>query len=339
MKIAQSRRDFLTSASVAAAAGILGARGSLADEASPEITTIRLGYWPGYACITPQTITEEMLLAEGFTDVRFLPPSHINSVARDEIDFDLETAAWLVSQVAAGEPISVLAGVHVGCFELVAHAPIGTISDLAGKKVGIDYLGGSSHLYLTIMLAQVGLDPERDIEWVANPIEWVENPDTVLLDRFARGEVDAVLAFPPQQQKLRARKVGRVILSTVMDAPWSYYFCCMAFGRRQFVHDYPIATKRYLRAILKATDICATQPAQAARRLMDAGFTEKYEYALQTLTELSYDKWREFDPEDSLRFFALRLHEVGLVESTPNGIIADGTDWRFLNELKRELRA
>ena len=50
-------------------------------------------------------------------------------------------------------------------------------------------------------------------------------------------------------------------------------------------------------------------------------------------------EWREFDPEDSLRFYALRLHEVGMIKSSPNTILAEGTDWRFLNELKRELKA
>ncbi len=102
---------------------------------------------------------------------------------------------------------------------------------------------------------------------------------------------------------------------------------------------YPVATKRCLRAILKTADICATQPELAARGLVDGGFVSRYDYALQTLTELPYDKWREFDPEDSMRFYALRLHEVGMVRSSPNKIIADGADWRFLNELKRELKA
>ena len=59
----------------------------------------------------------------------------------------------------------------------------------------------------------------------------------------------------------------------------------------------------------------------------------------QTLTELPYDRWREYDPEDTLRFYALRLHEAGMIKSTPNKLIAEGTDWRFLNELKRELKA
>jgi NitT/TauT family transport system substrate-binding protein len=280
-----------------------------------------------------------LLRAEGFTDVRFVPPSYVDSVARGEVDFDFETAAWVVSQVDAGEPITALAGIHVGCYELFAHEPIRTVRDLKGRKVGIDYLGSSGHMYLAIMAAQVGLDPEKDLELVANPLEVAANSNDSALERFAERQVAAVLAFPPEPQELRARKIGRMILSTVVDRPWSQYFCCMAFGRSQFVRDYPVATKRYLRAMLKAADLCATEPEQAAQQLVDAGFTGRYDYALQTLTELPYGAWREFDAEDTIRFFALRLHEVGMVKSSPNQIIADGTDWRFLNELKRELKA
>ena len=103
--------------------------------------------------------------------------------------------------------------------------------------------------------------------------------------------------------------------------------------------DHPVATKRVLRAILKANDICAAEPERAAQQLVDRGFTERYDYALQALTELPYARWREFDAEDTLRFFALRLHEVGMINSSPNALLAEGTDWRFLNELKRELKA
>jgi NitT/TauT family transport system substrate-binding protein len=156
---------------------------------------------------------------------------------------------------------------------------------------------------------------------------------------FAEREVDVFLGFPPEPQELRARKIGSVILNTATDKPWSDYFCCTAFGNRDFVQPHPIATKRYLRAILKAADICAAEPGRVARQLVDGGFTATYDYALQTLTELPYASWREYDPEDALRFYALRLHEVGMVKSSPNTIIAEGSDWRFLNELKRELKA
>ena len=76
-----------------------------------------------------------------------------------------------------------------------------------------------------------------------------------------------------------------------------------------------------------------------ARRLVDRGITDRYDYALQTMNELPYDKWRDYDAEDSARFYALRMHETGLIKSVPNKIISDATDWRFLNELKRELKA
>ena len=93
-----------------------------------------------------------------------------------------------------------------------------------------------------------------------------------------------------------------------------------------------------LRAILKATDFCVAEPARVAQRLVDGGFTSRYDLALRMLNELPYAVWREYDPEDTMRFYALRLREAGMVKSTPRKIIADGADWRFLNELKRELK-
>jgi len=113
----------------------------------------------------------------------------------------------------------------------------------------------------------------------------------------------------------------------------------MLAGNREYVRKYPVATKRALRAILKAADLCATDPAGVARQLVDGGFVDRYDYALETLSELPYDKWREYDAEDTIRFYALRLHEAGFIKSSPQKIIADGADWRFLDELKRELKA
>jgi NitT/TauT family transport system substrate-binding protein len=75
-----------------------------------------------------------------------------------------------------------------------------------------------------------------------------------------------------------------------------------------------------------------------ARTIVDRGFTKSYEYALQTMIDVPYGRWREYDPEDTVRFYALRLHEVGMIKSTLQKIIAQNTDWRFLNELKKELK-
>ena len=335
MQLIQSRRDFLASASWAAAAGVLGGRAPRADEPPLETTTVRLRRDPSI-CVAPWYIAENLLRAEGFTDIRYVPvqagPPEDQMIARGGIDFSLYLPATLVFRWEEGLPITVLTGVHTGCFELFAHEPIRTISDLKGKRVGIDFLGAGKHRYVTIMAASIGLDPEEDIEWVVEP-------DSDPLELFAEKKVDAFLGFPPEPQELRARKVGHVILNTTTDKPWSQYFCCMIAGNAEFVRDHPVATKRVLRAILKANDMCTAEPERTARQLVDRGFTKRYDYALEMLTDIPYAQWREFDPEDALRFFALRLHEVGMIQSSPNQLIAAGTDWRFLNELKRELKA
>jgi NitT/TauT family transport system substrate-binding protein len=99
-----------------------------------------------------------------------------------------------------------------------------------------------------------------------------------------------------------------------------------------------VAIKRTLRTILKAADVCALEPERTAEFLVDKGYTQDYSYALQTMKELPYGKWREYDHEDTVRFYALRLHEAGMIKSTPQKILAQSTDWRFLNELKKELK-
>jgi NitT/TauT family transport system substrate-binding protein len=80
------------------------------------------------------------------------------------------------------------------------------------------------------------------------------------------------------------------------------------------------------------------EPERAARALVDRGYETRYEYALQSVKGLPYDKRRAYEPEDTVRFFALRLHEAGLIKSSPKRIIAAGTDWRFFRELRRELK-
>jgi NitT/TauT family transport system substrate-binding protein len=335
MHIMQSRRDFLTALSTAGAAGILGPRALLADVGPPETTAIRL-VRPSGICVAPIYIAQELLRAEGFAEISYVAvPGGVASaqvVAGGEADFLLNFAAPLLIPMDAGEPLTVIAGAHVGCFELFANATVHRIADLKGKSVGVQAIGSSQHVFLASMATYVGLDPNRDINWVTSP-------SVKPKELFAEGKIDAFLGFPPEPQEMRARNIGHVIVNSALDDPWSQYFCCMVAGNTNFIREHPVATKRVLRAILKATDMCATDPESAARHLVDGGFAQRYDYALQTLRDLPYDRWREYDPEDTMRFYALRLHEAGMVTSTPNQLIAEGTDWRFLNELKRELKA
>src|SRR3954452_22161479 len=128
MSILQTRRRLVTSASAAGVAGLLGSAPALADEGPPETTTIRLRYDPNI-CLSPAYIAEGLLRAEGFAEVRYIrtqPSRYDDAMIRDDIDFDFATAAVLAVFLDAGKPITALAGVHPGCYELFAHEPIRT---------------------------------------------------------------------------------------------------------------------------------------------------------------------------------------------------------------------
>src|SRR5438132_2960664 len=335
MPLMQTRRRFLTTTlPLAGAAGLVRARPVLAGEGAPEITSVRIQKSPSI-CNAPRYVAEELLRAEGFTDIRYVSaPSDAvyQAFMRGDFDFITDFAPLCVNAIDQGMAVTVLAGVHAGCFELFVNDDVHSIADLRGKSIGVDALGSPQHMFLAPIAAHVGIDPSKDINWVVSP-------SVKPMQLFIDGKLDGFLGLPPEPQELHARRVGHVIVDSTVDRPWSQYFCCMLAGHREFVRKYPIATKRVTRAILKAADLCATEPARAARLLVDGGFTKRYDYALQTLSGLPYDKWREYDAEDTIRFYALRLHETGFIKSSPQKIIAEGTDWRFLNELKREMKA
>ena len=333
-QIAQNRRLFLSMLSSAACMSLIGGSNVGAQDERLETTTIRIAKIAGI-CIAPQYVADALLRAEGFTDIRYVQANAgapaVRALIGGDIDFTANFSPPLIIPIDAGEPITIVAGQHVGCFELFAREGIRSIPDLKGKTVGVQGLGSSQYTFLSGMAAYVGLDPEKDIRWITS-----SSPSPMEL--FADGKIDAFLGFPPEPQELRSRNIGRVIFNSATDRPWSQYFCCMLAGHRDFVRKNPVATKRLLRAIIKATDLCATQPEWVAQRIVEAGFTSQYEYALRTLKEISYGRWREYDPEDTVRFYSLRLREAGFIRATPNEILADGTDWRFLRELKLELK-
>jgi NitT/TauT family transport system substrate-binding protein len=333
--LAQDRRRFLAALTATSAAGLIGPPNSKAQDGRLETTTVRIAKIAGI-CIAPSYVADQLLRAEGFTAIRYVEtvpgsPAAL-AVGRGDIDFTMNYSPPLIVAVDAGEPIIMLAGVHVGCFELFARDGIRSIRDLKGKTVGVQALDSSQYLFVSGMASHVGLEPAKDIRWVTG-----SSPKPIEL--FAEGKIDAFLGIPPEPQELRARNIAHAIFNSATDRPWSQYFCCFLAGNRDYVRRNPVATKRVLRAILKSADLCATEPERAARQIVDAGFTPRYDYALQTLKEISYAKWREYDAEDTIRFYSLRLREAGLVRATPNRVLADGTDWHFFNELKRELKA
>lgn len=330
-----SRRRFLANGSILGAASFLGLPLTAAAEPPPELRKIRLVKNPAI-CLAPEYLAEELLRQEGFAEVEYVEMDRGGTgemLFANRADVTNCPPAEGLPYLDADKPLVLLAGIHGGCYELFANERIRALRDLKGKRVAVSFVGSAEYYFIASMMAYVGMDPRQHIDWVSG-----ETFDGTMR-LFMEGKADAFLGFPPQPQELRARKIGRVILNTGQDRPWEQYYCCMIAARPDFVSKYPVATKRAVRAILKAADICANEPERTARYIVAKGYEPRYEVALEVVKSLSYTRWRTYNPEDTLRFYGLRLHEVGMIKSNPTKLIAQGTDWRFLNELKKELKA
>jgi NitT/TauT family transport system substrate-binding protein len=186
---------------LAGAAGIMTPRRTLAETPVLETTTVRLGRVP-VICFAPQYVCEAFLRAEGFADVRYVDATvgaELEGLGQGKFDFQSNLPLGHVIAIDRELPITVVTGVHAGCYELFARAGIRNIADLTGKSVGT--LGGGGAELTSMMAAYVGLDPKKDLTLV-------DDPATKPMELFAEGELDAYLAFPPEVQKLHARNAA-----------------------------------------------------------------------------------------------------------------------------------
>jgi NitT/TauT family transport system substrate-binding protein len=234
-----------------------------------------------------------------------------------------------------------LAGLHSGCYELWAGPSIRSIGDLRGKTIAVRRtdLSDVYYAFFATLLGYGGIDPGKDVHFLA------AGTGASMNAAFIEGRADAVLAGASQGPMFGRlpKSPGHVILATMTDKPWSQYLCCNLVANRDWARQNPIATKRVTRALLRATDRAAKDPGRAAHDAVAAahdtvtagGFDDE-SLLRETIAMCTYN-WRELDPEETLRFFALRLGDAKLITSTPQQLIAQGTDLTYMRQLRKEL--
>src|SRR2546426_7052034 len=209
-----SRRRFLANTSALGAASFLALPRTSLAEPPPEIHKIRLVKTPAI-CLAPEYLAEELLRLEGFTEVEYveMDPTGAQMLFANRADVANCPPPEGLPYLDAGKPLVLLAGIHGGCYEVFANERIRGLRDLKGKRVAVNSIGSAEYYFIASMMAYVGMDPRKDIDWVLG-----ETFDGTMR-LFTDGKSDAYLAFPPQPQELRAKKIGRVILNTGQDRP------------------------------------------------------------------------------------------------------------------------
>jgi NitT/TauT family transport system substrate-binding protein len=309
----------------------------------PETTVLRLGGIP--TCDCALWIFDDMLRDEGFTELKTVTTG--GALLRGEADFGSVYANSLVTGVDAGFPLVTVAGEHVGCIELWAAPGISSIRDLRGKKyevfdrtvtLGDRKAAGLFYGLLLSILAHIGMDPAE-----MNLVDVPEDRDVTTDYLDAKADVVFLPVHQGPLMRRNPKRRGAVILDSTNDKPWSQNYCCMLTANRDWAKANPVATKRATRAFLRAADVVAKDKKAAVQVAIDKGIYKANkaltpEILFETIEMLSYD-WREVDPEETLRFFALRLRDVKLLKRSPQQILDEGADFAYFRQMRKELKA
>jgi NitT/TauT family transport system substrate-binding protein len=242
--------------------------------------------------VAPQYIAEDLLRAEGFTDVQYVKTSAgvgtYREIAAGNVYISMAFVAPFIIQVDAGVPIVLLGGVHVGCFELFGTERIRTVRDLKGKTVAVPELGSAHHVFLASMASYVGVNPG------GHPVR--RAPGLAARAALADKKVDAFTAFPPAA---RARANRPVVVNSALDRPWSLLLPPSPRTASSCANT--VAT-------LRAARSSGGQRARAGARPPPAGADRgyDYDYALQTMR--SAPRQMAVRPLSDMTFI-LRLHE------------------------------
>jgi ABC-type nitrate/sulfonate/bicarbonate transport system substrate-binding protein len=160
-----------------------------------------------------------------------------------EVDYSTGIGGTAIGGALSGVPIKVVACyVPAPVLALVARPEIKSVQALKGKTVAVLIFGGVAHFAARAVVKHYGLDPEKDLKYLA-----VGPPDA----RFAalsQGLVDAAVLGPPLD--FEARKQGFNILARAYDV--------LVFPETGLVtsvkkiQDKPDEIKRVIRAGIKA---------------------------------------------------------------------------------------
>jgi ABC-type nitrate/sulfonate/bicarbonate transport system substrate-binding protein len=115
----------------------------------------------------------------------------IAALGAGEVDYIAHGGAALRA-AAQGFPLKLVFALdHKTPFWLAARAEFKTVNQLRGKKIGISFPADTPHIILKRFLRQQGVDPDREVSYVAGQFS------PIALQSLLGGAIDAAVLAPP----------------------------------------------------------------------------------------------------------------------------------------------
>ncbi|MFL0196387.1 ABC transporter substrate-binding protein [Clostridium sp. WILCCON 0269] len=212
--------------------------------------------------------------------------------------------------VQQGLDIKVIGGLHKGCIKLVVppNSPIKTAKDLKGKKIGVDEIGGTPMAITSVVLANAGINPTSDVQWVPYPLDQL----TKAVDK---GDVDAFAAWDPFATLAERDSNYRVITDIAEDPLFKGKSCCFLYASNKEIKDNPEKIAALVRAYKAADDWIAKNPEEAAKIEVDKKYVSTTDVKLVTQLIKNYDfEYTTDAAKDDVKYFVKQLNKTGFLK-------------------------
>jgi NitT/TauT family transport system substrate-binding protein len=213
-----------------------------------------------------------------------------------------------------GLDIKLVAGLHQGCIQVLAPpgSDIKTAKDLAGKRIGIDEIGGSPMAVTSVLLANNGIDPQKEVTWVPFPRDILPT----IADKSK--EVDAVALWDPWGP-LAVRR-GYTVLCDINTHPlFAGKYCCFIYASSKQLKENPEQIKAILRGYQKASEWISAHPAETAKIVVEKDYVSDDDTALIAQLLISYKYHSKHDHTNKIQarndalYFAQELKKAGFL--------------------------
>lgn len=189
-------------------------------------------------------------------------PDTVAAVIAGSVDFQLNSGDNLMRAMDQGAPSLKIVVGNLGQmpFTLIAHKDLplpskgkgypDVMRDFKGRTLGVVARGGSVDYIMRAMVRDGGLDPDRDVTWVA-----VGTAPTAI-PAMQNKQIDAYLAFEPfQTRALTELKMGQAVVDLrrgegprqFKDFPYNFYS-----GRADRIEGRPELVTRYVAAMVES---------------------------------------------------------------------------------------
>lgn len=216
-----------------------------------------------------------------------------------------------------GVDIKIVDGIHIGCIKVLVKkgSPYKKASDLRGKKIAVDEIGGTPHQAASLWLEANGVSAINDVQFLPYA------DGNLALEALERGQVEAVSLWDPLGSLAAVDGRADVLMDLATDPVFAGRYCCFYYVSGILLEKEPGKIKPLLRALEQAHAWISEHPEETVE-LMQAGkhsAIEDKEFATALIKSYEYQSPEQKiksgrNLKADLHYFADLLHKVGYLQ-------------------------